>query len=106
MPAKRHFMSFCWRTDDGPLIEIFGSSLPSSTEKNVVKVGPTLTFFSGSAHDVYNTDKISECMGFGYLSEYVSSQDSDTSAKMCSPSGVYAVRIYKMMVLIDVLGHN
>ena len=45
MPAKRHFMSFRWRTDDGLLIVVFGSSLPSSTEKNVVKVGPTLTFF-------------------------------------------------------------
>ena len=45
-------------------------------------------------------------MGLGYLSEYVSSQDSDNSVKERSPSGVYAGRIYKMMVLIDVLGHN
>ena len=27
-PAKRHLKVFCWRTDDGPLLVIFGSSLP------------------------------------------------------------------------------
>ena len=32
-PAKRHLMAFSWRTDDGLLIVVLGSSLPSSTEK-------------------------------------------------------------------------
>ena len=46
-PAKRHPMAFRWRADDGPLIVVLGSSLPSSTKKkkkkkkkHVVKVGP------------------------------------------------------------------
>ena len=30
MPAKRHLMAFRWRADDGPLIVVLGSSLPSS----------------------------------------------------------------------------
>ena len=48
--AKRHFncitMAFRWRVDDGPLIVVFGSSLPSSTKKpkkknpKNVNVGP------------------------------------------------------------------
>ena len=33
-------MAFRWRAFDGPLIVVLGSSLPSSTKKNVVKVGP------------------------------------------------------------------
>ena len=45
-------MAFRWRADDGRVV--FGSSHPSSTkkktEKNVVKVGPPLAKFSGSAH--------------------------------------------------------
>ena len=45
------YMAFCCRADDGPLIEVFGSSLPSQKkDKSVVKVGPPLTKFSGSAH--------------------------------------------------------
>ena len=36
--------------DDGPLIVVLGSSLPSSTKKNIVKVGPPLTKLSGSTH--------------------------------------------------------
>ena len=52
-PAKRHLMAFRWRADDGPLIVVLGSSLPSSTKKKVVKVGPPLTTFSGSAHEPY-----------------------------------------------------
>ena len=50
-PAKRHFMAFCWRADDDPLIVVLGAFLPSSKKKNVVKVGPPLTKLSGSAHD-------------------------------------------------------
>ena len=42
---------FCWQADDGPLIVLFGSFLPSSTKKKVVKVGPPLAKLSGSAHD-------------------------------------------------------
>ena len=33
---------FRWRADGGPLIVVFGASLPSSTTKKVVKVGPPL----------------------------------------------------------------
>ena len=44
-------MAFCWRVDDGPLIVVFGSFLPSLIKKkNIVKVGPPLTKLSGSAH--------------------------------------------------------
>ena len=32
-PAKRHLMEFHWRADDGLLIVVLGSSLPSSTKK-------------------------------------------------------------------------
>ena len=32
-PAKRHLMAFRWRADNGPLIVVLGSSLPSSTNK-------------------------------------------------------------------------
>ena len=42
-------MAFRWRVDDGPLIVAFGSSLPSLTNINVVKVRPPLTKLSGSA---------------------------------------------------------
>ena len=56
-PAKRHLMVFRWRAEDGPLIVVLGSSLPSSTKKkkkkkNIVKVGPPLTKLSGSAHAI------------------------------------------------------
>ena len=40
-PVKRYLMAFRWRANDGPLIVALGSSLPSSTKKIVVKVGPT-----------------------------------------------------------------
>ena len=33
-PVKRHLMAFHWRADDGPLIVVLGSSLPSSIKKN------------------------------------------------------------------------
>ena len=39
-------MVFRWRANDDPHIVVFGSSLPSSNKKKVVKVGP----LSGSAH--------------------------------------------------------
>ena len=32
-PAKRHLMGFRWRADDGPLIVLPRSSLPSSTKR-------------------------------------------------------------------------
>ena len=35
MPEKRHLMAFRWRADDGPLKVGLGSSLPSSTLKNI-----------------------------------------------------------------------
>ena len=40
-----------WANDD-PLIVVLGSSLPSSTKINNVKVGPPLTKLSGSAHEL------------------------------------------------------
>ena len=46
-------MAFGWRADVGPLIMVFGSSLPSSSKKTVVK--PPLTKFSGSAQAVTST---------------------------------------------------
>ena len=51
-PAKRHLMVFRWKTDDDPLIVVLGSSLPSSTKKSNVNVGPPLTKLSGSAHEL------------------------------------------------------
>ena len=40
--AERHLMAFRWRANGDPLMVLFGSSLPSSTnkKKSVVKVGP------------------------------------------------------------------
>ena len=44
-PAKRHLMAFCWWAEDGQLKVVLGSSLHSSNKKkNIVKVGPPLTF--------------------------------------------------------------
>ena len=44
-------MAFHWLADDGPLMVVFGFSLPSSTQKErIVKVGIPLTKISGSAH--------------------------------------------------------
>ena len=40
-------MAFRWWANGGPFIVVFGSSLPSSTNK---KVGPPLTQLSGSAY--------------------------------------------------------
>ena len=48
--SSRQQMAFRWRAVYGPLIVAFGSSLPSSTKKSVVKVGLPLTKLSGSAH--------------------------------------------------------
>ena len=48
--AKRHLMAFHRRADDGALILVLGSSLPSSSKKHVIKVGPPLTKLSGPAH--------------------------------------------------------
>ena len=36
-PSKRHFMAFCWRADDGPLLVVLGSSIPSSAKKKKIK---------------------------------------------------------------------
>ena len=37
MPAKCHLMAFRWQADDGLLIVVLGSSLPSSTKKQQKK---------------------------------------------------------------------
>ena len=47
-------MAFRWRADDGLFIVIFGSSIPSTTKtKNVLKLRPSLTKPSGSAHGLF-----------------------------------------------------
>ena len=44
--------AFRWRAVIGPLMVVFGSSLPSLTKKKpVVKVGPPLAKLSGSGQD-------------------------------------------------------
>ena len=43
-------MAFHWRADDGPLIVVIGSSLPSSPNKKSQSWTPPLTKLSGSAH--------------------------------------------------------
>ena len=48
-------MAFCWQSDDGPFIVLFGSSMPSSPKENI-KFGPPLTKLSGSAHVLCLTD--------------------------------------------------
>ena len=43
-----------WRADVGPLMVVFGPSLPSSTKKkSIVKVGPPLAKLSGSVQVIY-----------------------------------------------------
>ena len=42
-------MAFHWRTDDGPLLVVLGSSLPSSTKKRC-QSWTSLKKLSGSAH--------------------------------------------------------
>ena len=44
MPAKRHLMAFRWRAEDGQLIVILGSTLPSSTKKHVSWIPSDKTF--------------------------------------------------------------
>ena len=41
--SKTPFKWRCCRADDGPLIVVFGYSLPSSKIKKIIKVGPPLT---------------------------------------------------------------
>ena len=41
--------------NDGPLMVVIGSPLPSSTKKNVVRVGPPLTKLSGFVHGILYT---------------------------------------------------
>ena len=54
-PAKR-LMGFRWRANDGSLIVVFGSS----PLKKVIKVGPLLTKFSGSAQKIKLYHKIGQ----------------------------------------------
>ena len=62
MRAKRHLKAFRWRADDGPLLVVFGSSLPSPTKtitnKNIVKVGPPLNKLPSSADALYHWEEI------------------------------------------------
>ena len=45
-------MTFRWRADDGPLIEVFGSSLPSSTKKTC-QSWTSSEKLSGSVHAMF-----------------------------------------------------
>ena len=50
---QRNAIAFRWRANDGPLLVLFGSSLPSSKrnkKNNIVRVGPPLAKLSGSVH--------------------------------------------------------
>ena len=62
-PGKRR-----WRADVGPHIVVFGSSLVSLTKKNVVKFGPPLANFSGSAHESHEQQ---EQLDIGYISKEI-----------------------------------
>ena len=42
-----------WRADDGRLKWYLDLPSPNQLKKNIVKVGPTLTKLSGSAHGLY-----------------------------------------------------
>ena len=53
-PAKRLLMAFPWRADDGPILVVFGSSLPHQLKKTLVKCGPPLTKLSGSAYGMHS----------------------------------------------------
>ena len=55
-PASR------WRADERPFIVTFGSSIPSSTKKNVIKFGPPLTKLSGSAHGLDGIRPENHCL--------------------------------------------
>ena len=71
-------MAFRGRADDGPLIVVFGSSHPSSTNKNVVKVGPPLNFFSGSAHERHRSvTKVDREFNSRLLITFANSLDPD-----------------------------
>ena len=66
-----------WQTDDGPLIVVFVSFLPSSTKKEIFKVGPTLAKLSGSAHAFRDICRLFELkwpinLGYRYIrSQYI-----------------------------------
>ena len=77
LPGKHHLNGVSlvgrwWPAYSGPLIVVFGSSLPSSTKKtqNVLKVGPPLTKLSGSGHGCSHIPKIVfltiSCVFFSY----------------------------------------
>ena len=52
-------MAFRWRADDDPLFVVFGSSLPSTAKKQAknVRIGPSQTKLSGSAHVIAYAQK-------------------------------------------------
>ena len=69
-PSARHRsaikMAFRRRADDGPLLVLIGSSLPSSStkrEKKLVRIGLTLAKRSGSAHD-QDVKNCASCVNF------------------------------------------
>ena len=61
-PANAISMAFRWRADHGPLMVVFGSSLPSSTKQCCQSWTP-LTKLPGSANAVL--DKIFDCQQTG-----------------------------------------
>ena len=49
LPSQHSMLIRRWVVD-GPILVVFGYSLPSSAKKNVVGIGPPLAKLSGSAH--------------------------------------------------------
>ena len=45
-------LSFRWRADDGPLLVVFGSSLPHNLKKTLSELGPLWQYFM-DAHEAY-----------------------------------------------------
>ena len=63
-------MAFRWRTDDGPLIVVFGSSLPSTTKKETLsKVDPSVKTFWIRAWSV--PTRLVRCINYFSLVSFV-----------------------------------
>ena len=65
---QRNAIKFHWKADGAPLIVVFGSSLPLSTKKVPILVGPPLTFFFLNSHmkkDIRSFRRIIHVGSFG-----------------------------------------
>ena len=76
-PAKRK------RADDGSLILVVDPFIPSSTIKNVVKVGPPLIKLSGSGNDLNCFAEVG-VSSFGYCVYNVSRECCSNSKGRCA----------------------